>query len=162
MNKIKQGQLQYDLRECSIEDFVDTAVKRYRFINPERKINYIYDKGGNIAIIGDCEKLMQMVNAVLNNADKFSPKDKQIDIIITSTASQVKIQIKDYGSGVANSDLKKVFDGFYKGESKDSQGLGVGLLLAKHIIQFHHGSIGMKSNKSKGTTVEIKLPRLKA
>ncbi|CAN5209312.1 hypothetical protein BH09PAT1_BH09PAT1_3250 [soil metagenome] len=163
MNKIKQGQLQYDLTECDILQTIELTVKRYSFINPDRKMIVEKPKIDEmIVIIGDCEKIMQMLTALLNNADKFSPKEKNIEVIVSATSSHVKIQVKDYGVGVARDDLKKVFEGFYKGDTKESQGLGVGLLLARHIIQFHHGTITMKSTKGKSTTIEIKLPRLKS
>lgn len=161
VNKIKQGQLQYDLTECDINETIAMTVSRYQFVNRDREITISQEGKEKLMIIGDCEKLMQMLTALLSNADKFSPKNKPIDILIAATASQVKIKVQDYGEGVARDDLKKIFDGFYKGKNNDSEGLGVGLLLAKHIIQFHHGTIEMKSKKSKGSVVEIKLPRLR-
>lgn len=160
VNKIKQGQLSYELRECTIADYLDEAVKRYSFINPERKITYekhLQDE--NALIIGDSEKLLQMFTALLDNADKFSPKQMPIEVKVEDTKKQLCISIKDQGDGIARQDLNKVFDGFYKSD-KQTEGLGVGLLLAKHIIQYHHGTIELKSKPKKGTTVQVRLPKL--
>lgn len=159
INRIKQGQLQYELRECRIEEFVHAAIGRYRFVNPDRRIQLMNDlKNKDTRIIGDCEKLLQMVSTLLNNADKFSPHNAPIEVILSQTRHHVIIQIKDQGLGIAGNDLNKVFEGFYKGDKKESEGLGVGLLLAKHIVSYHHGSISLKSKKNRGTTVEVRLP----
>jgi K+-sensing histidine kinase KdpD len=160
VNKIKQGQLSYELRECTVDDFLDEAIKRYCFINPEKEV--IYEKklkDENPLIIGDSEKLLQMFSALLNNADKFSPKQTPIEVKVEDTKKQLCISIKDQGEGIARQDLNKVFGGFYKSD-KQTEGLGVGLLLAKHIIQYHHGTIELKSKPKKGTTVQVRLPKI--
>jgi len=161
INRIKQGQLQYELRECKVESFLDSAITRYSFINPERIIEYNKAKiPTDLKIIGDSEKLLQMITALISNADKFSPHDLPIIISVITSNTSITIQIKDNGPGIPSEGINKVFDGFYKGERKESEGLGVGLLLAKHIIQYHHGVIKLKSSPKKGTIVEVKLPRL--
>ncbi len=161
VNRIKQGQLNYSLEECKIEDIIDDAVKRFHFIKPDREIIYTKNlTSKDIKIVGDRDKLLQMISALLENADKFSPKTVPIGVALKNTTRQVIIQIIDQGEGIERQDLKRVFEGFYKGNKKESEGLGVGLLLAKHIIQFHHGSIAIKSKKNKGTSVEVRIPRL--
>lgn len=161
VNRIKQGQLNYSLEECRIENIIDDAIKRFNFIKPDRKIIYTKDlTDKDILIVGDKEKLLQVISALLENADKFSSPKIPITVSLKNTTRQVIILIKDQGEGIEKQDLKKVFEGFYKGDKRESEGLGVGLLLAKHIIQFHHGSISLKSKKNKGTTVEVRIPRL--
>lgn len=161
INRIKQGQLQYEFRECGLKDFLDIAIERYRFVNPEREVQYIQDpKIDNARVIGDANKLLQMTTALLSNADKFSRPDLPITLKVKLTAKHVVILVIDHGAGITDAHLAHIFEGFYKGENLDSQGLGVGLLLAKHIISSHHGIIAIKSKKKKGTTVQVKLPRI--
>lgn len=159
INRIKQGQLMFDLQECAVEDVVDHAIERYLFIHKEREIQYKKALSKKtVRVIGDRDKLMQMVTALLSNADKFSPKKTPIEVTLKNTKSHLLLKIKDEGEGMTREDINKVFEGFYKGEHEHTQGLGVGLLLAKHIITYHHGTIALKSKKEKGTTVEVKLP----
>lgn len=161
VNRIKQGQLNYSLEECKIESIVDDAIRRFNFIKPNRKVIYTKDlTDKDIMIVGDKEKLLQVISALLENADKFSPPRIPIAVNLRNTTRQVVLFITDQGEGIEKQDLKKVFEGFYKGDKRESEGLGVGLLLVKHIIQFHHGSISLKSKKNKGTTVEVRIPRL--
>ncbi|MEK7605323.1 MAG: GAF domain-containing sensor histidine kinase [Patescibacteria group bacterium] len=161
INRIKQGQLQYEFRECGLKEFLDIAIDRYRFVNPEREIEYVQDPRVDKAkIIGDSNKLLQMTTALLSNADKFSRRDLPITLKVKLTAKHVVILVIDHGAGIPDAHLAHIFEGFYKGENGESQGLGVGLLLAKHIISSHHGIITVKSKKKKGTTVQVKLPRI--
>ncbi len=161
INKIKQGQLQYDLRECSIEDFVDVSIKRYKFVSPKRQIILTKSPQAMKAkIIGDSSKLIQMFTALLSNADKFSPNDRPIKIDIHKDRKLLSLRISDEGDGIERSEQHRIFEGFYKGSQTQTGGLGVGLLLTKHIVQYHHGDISIKSELHQGTTVKVDLPTL--
>lgn len=161
INRIKQGQLQFHLQECSVKNFLTQLLENYSVINPEREI--LLDttvQGSNAIFIGDSVKLLQVFTGLLNNADKFSPQGLQITLSVKATSSKIIFSIIDKGSGIAREDLSRIFEGFYKGENNERIGLGVGLLLAKHIIQYHHGSIQVRSKVKSGTTVEVRLPLL--
>lgn len=161
VNRIKQGQLQFHLTECQIDTIIVTAVERYKIVNPEKEVTVTSECAeGTNTIIGDPEKLLQMITALISNADKFSPKNTKIEITTKQTKSQAIIEIKDQGDGISRQNIKRIFDPFYKGENA-KEGLGVGLLLAKHIITYHHGAINVKSKVNKGTTVEVRFPLFK-
>lgn len=161
INKIKQGQLQYNLRECRVEDFVDTSIKRYSFVNPKRKIVLRESRGSKrVKIIGDSSKLIQMTTELLSNADKFSPPDSPISVNITSDKKYLTLQVIDKGNGIEKSEQQKIFEGFYKGAHMQVEGLGVGLLLTRHIVQYHHGEISIRSAEDEGTVVSVNLPIL--
>lgn len=161
INKIKQGQLQYNLRECRVEDFVDTSIKRYSFVNPKRKIVLRESRGSKrVKIIGDSSKLIQMTTELLSNADKFSPPDSPISVNITSDKKYLTLQVIDKGKGIEKSEQQKIFEGFYKGAHMQVEGLGVGLLLTRHIVQYHHGEISIRSAEDEGTVVSVNLPIL--
>lgn len=160
INKIKQGQLQYDLRECKVEDFIGVSIKRYGFVNPKRKIVLKQSLSSKkIRIIGDSSKLIQMTTALLSNADKFSPPDSPILVDVTNDRKYLTFQVVDEGEGIEREEVEKVFEGFYKGDHMHAEGLGVGLLLTKHIVQYHHGDISIRS-ADKGTIARVNLPIL--
>jgi K+-sensing histidine kinase KdpD len=162
INRIKTGELQYNLIECNMNETVKKAIARFSFSNPERKIKYqsSVSKRDDV-IIGDCDKLLQMLAALISNAVKFSPPHTPITIFIRQNKTHIFIQIIDEGSGIKRQDLGRIFEGFYKGAHSEKEGMGVGLLLARHIIQYHHGAIEVRSKENKGTTVEVKLPKIK-
>ena len=162
INRIKQGQLQVVLRETSMSEVVEKAVERYRFIEHDHTI-IIEDKvkKGEDTVIGDYDKLLQVASNLISNALKFSPKSAAIVVSLFLQKKSIVLQVTDTGSGIESSELPKVFEEFYKGANslrEQKEGLGMGLILAKHIIAAHKGTIEIRSEEKKGTTVEVKLP----
>lgn len=159
INRIKQGQLQFNLMECYFSDIVKRAIKKMAISFPDRKVELINKtKTGKDMIIGDGNKLLQVILSLLANAAKFSPADSTIIVTLNSKKKLVTLQVTDKGVGIARKDIKRIFDGFYKGIHEHKEGMGVGLLLAKQIINYHRGEIALQTKEKKGTTVEIILP----
>lgn len=160
VNRIKQGQLQFSLEECKLTQIITNAMKRISLGEHQREIVFINTlKEREDLLIGDCEKLLQMFTALISNAVKFSPENTTVTIEVRSNAKQLSTLIIDKGEGIESRDLPYIFDEFYKGSNHQKEGMGVGLLLAKHIIAYHKGSITVKSKVKKGTTIEVKLPK---
>jgi K+-sensing histidine kinase KdpD len=162
INRIKQGQLQFVLREAQFSEIMQNAIRECQATSPERNIifeNKLDERSS--MVVGDSDKLCQVVRALIENAIKFSPADSDITVSLTQQNQQLILRVSDKGSGIARENMAKIFDGFYKGSDNHQEGMGVGLLLAKHIIQYHKGSINVHSQVKKGTTVEVKLPQQK-
>lgn len=165
INRIKQGQLQYIFRETFMSEVVDKAVERRKFIDTDHTIivqNKL--KSHDDMVIGDFDKLLQVVNNLINNACKFSPKGAKIVISLTAQKNMLTIQVVDNGEGIDSADLPKLFQEFYKGANslrEQREGLGMGLILSKHIVAAHKGKIDIRSEEKKGTVVEVKLPRVR-
>ncbi|MBI4080167.1 MAG: GAF domain-containing sensor histidine kinase [Candidatus Levybacteria bacterium] len=158
INRVKAGELQFTLRECNFREVVERAVERYTFSFPERKI-ILENKLTNQheMVIGDFDKLLQVLSSVLSNATKFSPPKSPIHVSLSYDDPSILLQIKDAGKGIKNGDIPRIFEGFYKDLDNYHEGMGVGLLLAKHIIKYHQGTIQVRSVVGKGTIVEIQL-----
>ncbi len=163
INRIKQGQFAFTLSEVDMKDVVENVIKQYRSYNPEREIileDKIFDN--HYLVIGDFDKLREMVAALLSNAVKFSTPGAKIVITLIPTTRSIHMKMKDYGKGIPKDDLENIFDGFYKTQySREKAGMGVGLLLAQHVVNYHRGKISITSEKKDGTTVDVELPRLK-
>lgn len=161
-DRIKAGRFHYHLKECSVKEIVVRALKDFSFNHPEHKILQVNNLvNGEDKVIGDFDKLLQVVNNLLDNAAKFSSPDKNINIILRPKQKNIILRVKDQGRGIHKKDLANVFDQFYRGSNPSREGMGLGLFLAKSIIAQHHGTIKVKSKEKIGTTVEIKLPRVK-
>lgn len=162
-DRIRTGKFRYLWKECHLKEVVSQALMDFRFTHPENKVvlkNTMADGQGRV--IGDHNKLLQVIINLLDNAAKFSPLDKEINITLDNKGGFVILQISDSGKGIAKKDLNKVYEMFYRGENHSREGMGLGLFLAKTIIINHHGAITIKSKENKGTTVEIKLPEHKS
>lgn len=162
VNKARKNELNYVLKECSMNQIIDRALMDFRFSHPERRVVFTSKAGeGKDKIIGDFDKLLQANINLLENASKFSPPNTGITITLTHRSSCLKISIKDCGKGIPEEEHHKIFESFYKGSNNSREGMGVGLYLVKNIIDRHHGTVSVKSKLNEGTTVEIKLPSAK-
>lgn len=160
INRIKAGTLNYNYKESSIKEIVDRAVKTIEFVDPTKKVTLINKLPGNSLVVGDYDKLIQVLSNVLDNAAKFSPTHKEIRLVLTERNNQFRIIVKDKGIGIPKSELEHIFKGYVQGKNHTREGLGLGLFLAKSIVDQHKGDIIVRSKEKKGTVVEIRLPKV--
>lgn len=162
LNRIKAGQLQFFWKECHLREIIDRALDSFSLIYPKRVVEFSDGiKGGLDVVIGDYDKLIQVVNNLLDNAVKFSAHNSNIKVSLNSKNKLLVLQVADSGQGISKKDLSRIFEGFYKGVDNQKSGIGLGLYLTKSIIKEHRGEIVIKSKEDKGTVVEVKLPLAK-
>ena len=117
------------------------------------------DFGDGIMIAGDARRLQQVLWNLILNAIKFTPPGGAIQVGISAGASQVKIDVTDSGEGIAAEDLEHVFGAFTLQTHANASGLGLGLYIARRIVELHGGSLSVASaGKGCGTTFTIRLP----
>ncbi len=161
-SRISTGRLHYDLKECHFKKIVDRVMDNFKFNYPDRILiltNNIKIKKD--IIVGDLDKLIQALTNLLDNAAKFSAPDTEISLSLQSDGSEFIIKVADKGKGIPRSELPKIFERYYQESGNRHEGLGLGLFLVRNIIEHHHGSIKVNSKINKGTTIELKLPRVK-
>ena len=108
---------------------------------------------------GDEELLSHVWYNLLDNAIKFTPTGGNISIYANLTSNCACIEIKDTGNGIPPENKEKIFDQFFRGENSDkAQGSGLGLPLAKRILELHGGNISVESDLGKGCTFSVTLP----
>jgi two-component system sensor histidine kinase BaeS len=116
------------------------------------------------SILVDTDRITQVLNNLVSNALRHT---RQGEIVLSAwaTATEVRLSIRDSGSGIAAEDLPFVFDRFYRGDKSrqrtDSTSSGLGLAIAKAIVEAHGGTIGVESTVGHGTTFTITLPTAK-
>lgn len=109
----------------------------------------------------DGERLVQVVVNLLSNALKFSPRGSCVHLRVREEASWVEVQVQDQGRGVPASHRTAIFDRFQQVENSDSagqRGAGLGLAIAKSIVEMHGGAIGVESQEGRGSTFWFRLP----
>lgn len=117
----------------------------------------------NLMIVADDAKITQLFVILIDNAIKYSPKNKDILVYVEKNRYNAVIKIVDNGYGIDKNELDKVFKRFYrvdKARSRQVGGSGLGLPIAKTIVEAHFGSISIESEQEKGTTINITLPIL--
>jgi PAS domain S-box-containing protein len=123
---------------------------RFETILPEKQVELLGDKG----------KIIQVMDNLLINAVKFSPEGSLIQVPCETSAKEVLISVIDEGIGMTAEQAGRVFDKFYRVDTSlmAREGLGLGMAIAKNIIEAHRGKIWVESEPGKGTTVTFSLP----
>ena len=107
----------------------------------------------------DAEKIEKILNNLISNALKFTPEGG--DVVVTGETSDdtLRLIVEDTGVGIAAEHLPRIFERFYRvDESHRTEGTGIGLALAKELVELHHGTISVRSEPGRGTTFTVSIP----
>jgi signal transduction histidine kinase len=145
-------------KEVSILEVINNSINKTSKMASAKNIK-VSNKVDERRITGDYDRLVEAFVILLDNAIKYSSKKSNIEVYSKNIKNKVVISIKDEGIGIENDDLTHIFDRFYRAEkSRTEEGYGLGLSIAKKIIEQHKGEIQVKSEVNKGTTFTIILP----
>jgi signal transduction histidine kinase len=115
---------------------------------------------GAAAVLADKRYAQQVLTNLLANASKYSPEQSVIRIVAVPAANMVRISVVDHGPGISPEQQAGLFERFYRVRSNtDAPGVGLGLAIAKGIVEAHGGSIGIDSELGSGTSVWFTLPK---
>ena len=161
ITKLDAGTIMLDKSLESVSEILNDIKKRFSFRADQegKKISLFGDN--NITLLCDRDWLTQAIDNIVKNAIDHTTAGGHIEIEWKTFASVVQIIIKDNGSGIHPEDLHYIFKRFYRSRfSKDTQGIGLGLPLAKAIIEAHNGTIEVDSELGRGTifTINFLIP----
>ncbi|MEH7115911.1 HAMP domain-containing sensor histidine kinase [Neobacillus vireti] len=154
------NQLQLIQETIQLDDILHQLVKDFHTLAIVKNIRITADIEP-ISIIGDRERLKQLFLILLDNALKYTKEDGAIFVKTSCKNSHVIIEITDTGIGIPREDLPHIFDRYYRGDksrNRQLEGSGLGLSIAKWIVQTHSGKIRITSNEGEGTQVFVSLP----
>ncbi|MEK7626105.1 MAG: HAMP domain-containing sensor histidine kinase [Patescibacteria group bacterium] len=148
--------------EVSLNEVISSVVKTSESIALKKSIQINVDIEDLGVVRGNQQLIERAVLALVDNAIKYSDEKSQVDIRGFKRADHQVIEIKDYGKGIGRKDIDRIFDRFYRADDsrkKDGQsgGHGLGLAIAKEIIENHKGTLTVTSKKSEGTTFTVIL-----
>jgi signal transduction histidine kinase len=160
-SKIEEGKREYELAETDTAAWLSETVESYRkeILRKGVQIRLQLTDGLPHVTI-DKTAMAQAVRNLLDNAVKFSPGKREIDVIAERDGGWVSIQVRDYGVGISKEEMGKIFEKFYQGKASakcPGRGTGLGLTLVKHTVDAHGGSVSVESTEGKGSTFSIIL-----
>jgi two-component system CheB/CheR fusion protein len=111
-------------------------------------------------VVGNFERLEQVLMNFINNSVKYSPVNKNIMITAERSGNYAQVSVTDEGIGLTENQMKLIFERFYRVDDKNfsASGLGMGLYISSEIIQAHDGIIGVESEFNVGSTFYFRLP----
>jgi histidine kinase len=146
-------------------DYLEDFVEELRFDLEEKNvgIEFNIENNGSYFIKGDREHLKRVINNIVDNSLKYNDKeDKKLIFTLSANDSDILIKMKDNGPGIAEESLPLIFDRFYRADTArgtEKGGSGLGLSIAKRIIEEHHGAIWAESKLGDGTTILFTLKK---
>ena len=163
MTRVITGKMKLESRPVELENVITSALDTVRPAADNKGIAItmsIDPKAGQIT--GDPDRLQQVVWNLLSNAIKFTPEGGRVWVELRRGDAGVQILVRDTGQGIAPNLLPYVFDRFKQGDASAARrfgGLGLGLALAKHLVELHGGGVAVESpGESRGATFTVNLP----
>jgi PAS domain S-box-containing protein len=165
VSRIITGKLIIDRRAIEMAHVVSDAVNTVSPAADAKNITIItsFDAGAG-PVLGDANRLQQVVWNLLSNAVKFTPKNGRIEVGLQRVNSQVEISVSDSGEGISSEFLPYVFERFRQGDGKTTRlhsGLGLGLAIVRQLVELHGGTVNAHSDgPGRGATFKVRLPVL--
>ena len=154
--------MKLNLKENDLTEVVEEAAESARAsVNgkvlierptPQQEVSAVFDR----------ERLRQAISILLDNAVKYSPEGGRVTIGIVEEDGSVRVEVADTGIGIPEDQIPHVFERFYRAEeARSTEGLGLGLSIARQIAEDHRGSIEVRSKPGEGSTFIMRIPRSK-
>jgi two-component system phosphate regulon sensor histidine kinase PhoR len=148
-----------ELADVDPADLVEDALQGLRPVLANLEFDLVIDVPPDLPqICIDRHAMIQALDNIVDNAIKYSTTEKHLTVRGMASAKNVTLTVLDRGTGIARKDLSRVFERFYRGGNVTSSGSGLGLPIAKRIVESHGGRIVVRSTVGLGTEVDVTLP----
>ena len=156
LSKFDANTITFNENEEKLEDIIEEAKQNVASICDLKNIQIILEGKEDAKTTCDLKWQVEAITNILKNCAEHSNNNTKINVLYSENNMYSEIVIKDEGSGIDQKDLKHIFERFYKGKNSDKDSIGIGLSLAKTIIEKDNGFITVDSELGKGTTFNIK------
>jgi two-component system sensor histidine kinase KdpD len=161
MARIEAGRVHLERESYPLHELVESALDKLRPMVRERSID-VKLAPDLPAIWVDRELIEIALRQLIDNALKYSPRDSPVSVAAESNEGRVIVSVTDRGPGIPEEEQSRIFEKFYRAEASRHQipGAGLGLVIAREIIQVHGGEIWVESQPGQGSTFRFSLPTL--
>jgi PAS domain S-box-containing protein len=164
ISRLMRGVLQLETRPVELSGVVADAIDIARPAIDAKQLELTWSPQAGATVLGDVDRLRQVVTNLLTNATKFTPAGGRIAIDIARVDRSVELRISDSGIGIAADFLPRVFERFRQADARPSRshgGLGLGLSIVRHLVELHGGTVDAASaGPGAGATFTVRLPAL--
>lgn len=151
-----------EMKNIQIDNQLKEAVRKYRWLLEEREITLSMNLE-ETQIVGDPNFMEKVWENLLSNALKYTPDGGFIEVNLKEDLNDVTVTIEDTGIGMTEEELSRVYDRFYRADTSrtgEVSGTGLGLAIVQEVVELHDGEVFIESEKGKGTTCTITIPKL--
>lgn len=163
ISRLEAGSGGLDFRPIEFPHWVSELAAGYEVLAHQSNANFAVEINGELpeTIIGDPDRLSEVIGNLMSNAFKFTPPDGQIRLRVSAQQDEVLMEVIDSGVGIPADKLPRIFEKFFQVENEaqpKSAGSGLGLAIAREIVEEHGGTISASSEPGRGTTFRVVLP----
>jgi signal transduction histidine kinase len=158
--RLEAGAIKASQEEISMADLLDQIADDARFEAASQQRSVVQEGEADVVVVGQTDLLGRAIENVVRNAIKHSPENGAVQLQLRTLADkgQLSIRVLDRGPGVAPADLDTIFQPFFRSSNASTEGHGLGLAIAQHVIEAHGGSIKASNRAGGGLCVDIVLP----
>jgi PAS domain S-box-containing protein len=159
VSKMQTGQLTYQEEPFDLNELVSETVENLQAATPTHQL--FLEASGAIQVVGDRDRIGQVLINLLTNAVKYSPHADKVIVRLATDPQEAIVSVQDFGIGIAEAYHDKIFERFYQvanPEEKTNPGLGIGLYLSCEIVRRHGGNMWVESSKGNGATFFFTIP----
>ena len=158
--RLQAGKFNLDLEDVAVAMIFRQTEETFRPTAERRKIHLEeIPPGDGIAVRADPLRVSQIVGNLVGNAIKFTPENGSVTVRSVADGNHVAIHVTDTGPGIPPADITHLFDNFWQARRNDHRGVGLGLAIAKGLVEAHGGKIWCDSAPGRGSTFSFTLPR---
>ena len=160
LNRYESGKANFSFSKVNLKNVAEKAIEKVKIQAKANKIK-IVKKLQNVSVNGNEDSLVELTGILLDNAVKYSMSGKEVIINTKAVGRSSILTVQDFGLGIGKEDVSHIFDRFYRVDTSRSKqktdGYGLGLAIAKSIVEMHHGKISVESAPNKGSKFEVKF-----
>jgi signal transduction histidine kinase len=159
ITEVESGAKDFNKEHINLASILAEACELFQPLADEKSVNMRVDLPGKLMFDADKHQMQRLITNLLENAIKYTPSGGTINVSLKKNNDIIEILFEDTGIGIAESDLPKIFDRFYRCDrSRTEPGIGLGLSLARAIAKAHGGNIEVFSEINKGSRFIVSLP----
>ncbi len=162
LNRISSNALQLNLEPVDLNDILAQTIRQLQGFSRKKKVQVGIKLPASLPLIqGDATRLRQVFTNLIGNAIKFTPQNGRVFVQAKAHNNSVLISVTDTGIGIPAEELERIFGKFYQVEehsTRSAEGSGLGLHIARQLVERHHGKIWAQSELGKGSTFFVQLP----
>jgi PAS domain S-box-containing protein len=161
MAQVEAGKLALELGEVELKEVVAECLEAAKPVADDRSIELVADVEETPSMLGDRSRLVQVLDNLISNALKFTPRSGRVSVRVSVADDAALVEVADTGVGIPAEEQDRLFERFFRSSTATEQaipGTGLGLTIAKAIVERHGGTIELESAVGTGTTVRVRLP----
>jgi signal transduction histidine kinase len=159
--KLQYGRLELERSPVDLRRVVEQCTESARPRAQAAAVHLAVEAEDVPELAGEPAKLAQLLDNLVSNAIKFTPRDGHVNVRLSAHREVIRIEVSDTGIGIADQERERLFERFFRAQSaleRQIQGTGLGLYISKAIVDAHDGRIGVDSAPGEGTTFIVELP----